>query len=179
MININSQSLKLVATSLLFFVSTNMAIAAQCSAVFPDGASTHSGNGNISFGYNAYLIGSDDNLLATTTLTNSSGSSINTCNTADCVETGTPSDAASAVNFQTSNEKDDVSVGSNGSVVLGSGGNSGNEFDNIDGASQATITFSDTHSEYIVDRLTLGSSNTLYLQAGGTYWFNEFTMGSQ
>ena len=181
MIKINSQSLILVATSLLFFASTNMAIAAQCSVVFPDGASTHSNSGNIAFGSNAELIGSDDNLLATTTLTRNSGSSVSTCNTADCVATGMPSAAASDVNFQTSNANDDVSVSYNETVVVGSGNNPGNEFDRINdgGSSEASITFSDAYSEYIVDRLTLGYDNVLYLQAGSTYWFNRFTMGSQ
>jgi cytoskeletal protein CcmA (bactofilin family) len=164
----------------------------QCSAIFPDGASTHSVGGTISFGYNSQLFGSDDNQLATTAVSENSGSNVNTCDTADCVATGTASNAASTITFQTTSSPVDVPVGPDGAVVVGSGSFCGTEFNDINPgyASRASITFSATPShcdpdelatpnEYWVDTLVLGSENTLYLQAGGTYWINQLTMGSQ
>jgi MSHA biogenesis protein MshQ len=153
----------------------------QCSAVFPDGASTHSDSGTISFGFNAQLIDSDNNQLATIGVSKNGGSNVNTCDTADCVATGTPSDTAPTINFQTKASTVDVTVGFQGSVVVGNGSFSGNEFDDINpgSSSEANITFSDTHSEYFVNSLILGFDNTLYLQAGASYWINQLTMVSQ
>lgn len=152
----------------------------QCSAIFPDGASTHSNEGTIIFGENAQLIDSYDNQLATTTIVKDDNSNINTCNTADCEATGTPSGIASTVTFQTTTSVKIVNVNYQESVVVGSGSdNPGKEYKDINGSSGATITFSDAHNKYFVDNLILGYQNTLYLQAGATYWFNQLTMGSQ
>jgi len=168
---------------LIFLLTINPVSAAeQCSAVFPDGASTHSTAGTISFGSNSQLIGSDDNLLATTAVSKNDGSRINTCNTADCVATGMPSNAASsAISFQTTASTVDVPVGYQNTVEVGSGSFSGNEFDEINpsSGSEAVITFSATNNEYFVNSLRLGSKNILYLQAGATYWFNQLTLGSE
>jgi MSHA biogenesis protein MshQ len=155
--------------------------SSQCLAVFPDGASTHSANGAIFFGFNSQVIGSDDNILATTSIGKNAGSNINTCITTDCVATGTPSELASSLSFQTTASTEDISLGYQGSVVVGSGSYPGNEFDDINSgsASEASITFSNTHNEYFVDRLVMGFANTLYLQAGSTYWFNQLSLGSQ
>ncbi|WP_340676982.1 LamG domain-containing protein [Paraglaciecola sp.] len=168
-----------IATTLLLI--SRHTVAGQCSALFPDGASTHSAGGTIAFDYNARLIGSDDNLLATTSISKNSGSSVNTCNTADCAATGTSSEAASSISFQTTASTVDVTLGYQGAVVVGSGSYAGNEFNDINPgfASEASITFANTHSEYFVDRLVLGFKNTLYLKAGATYWFNQLTLGSQ
>lgn len=154
--------------------------ASQCAVLFPNGASTHSAGGTISFGFNSQLIGSDDNLLATTIISKNEGSSKNTCNTADCTAAGTPSTPASSVSFQSTTSTVDVTVGFDEDVVIGSGSFSGNEFNSINpgGSSQATITFSGTHSDYFVDKLVMGFQNTLYLQAGVTYWINELTLNS-
>ena len=164
----------------LFAVTQTLA-AEQCSAIFPDGASTHSATGTIDFESNAQLFGSDDNLLATTAISKNGGSSFNTCDTADCTATGSPSVAASGITFQTTLSTTDVSIGFNQAVVIGNETNPGNEFDEINpaGSSQASISFSDTQSEYFVDSLVLGSENTLYLQSGATYWFNQFTLSSR
>jgi MSHA biogenesis protein MshQ len=179
MIKVTNITLLFVSITLLLVCGN--AMAGQCNALFPDGASTHSAGGTISFGSNARLFGSDDNLLATTAISKNAGSSVKTCNTADCVATGTPSEPASAISFQTTTSNVNVAVGYQGSVVVGSGSFPGNEFDNINpgNASEATITFSADHSEFFVDSLIVGFKNTLYLKAGTTYWFNQLTLGSQ
>ena len=152
----------------------------QCSAIFPDGASTHSNEGTIHFGHNAQLIDSYDNQLATISISKNPGSNINTCNTINCIATGTPSDTNLTVNFQTTSSTVDVAVSPGDSVTVGSGSFSGNEFNDINpGNSQASITFSDTHSEYYVDKLILGEYSKLYLQAGSTYWINELELYNQ
>jgi MSHA biogenesis protein MshQ len=152
----------------------------QCSAVFPDGASTHSSSGIISFGSNSQLFGSDDNQLATTSISKN-GASFNTCNTVDCAATGTPSVTIPTVNFQTTSSTVDVTLNFRSSVVIGSGSYSGNEFNDINpnSASEADITFANTHGVYFVDRLILGFDNTLYLRAGASYWINQLTIGSE
>jgi MSHA biogenesis protein MshQ len=152
----------------------------QCSAIFPDGASTHSSGGEIVFGYNTQLIDSYYNQLATTDISKNNGSNISTCSSADCIASGTASEAILSTYFKGTNSPTDVTVSNNGSVVVGSGSFSGNEFDEINpGSSNASITFSNSHVEYFVDSLILGNESTLYLQAGTTYWINELTLSTQ
>ncbi|PKG97789.1 hypothetical protein [Paraglaciecola sp. MB-3u-78] len=142
--------MRIIVFFLLYLFSVNQVIATgQCSAVFPDGASTHSAGGSVSFGHNAQLIGSNNNLLATTTISKNDGS---TKNTADCVATGAPSDPASSVSFETTTSTVDVAVAFKGDVVVGSGSFSDNEFNEINpgGSSKASITFSDTHSIFLL-----------------------------
>jgi predicted acyltransferase (DUF342 family) len=150
----------------------------QCSAIFPDGASTNSVGGTINFEFNSQLFGSDDNQLATTAISKNGG--LNTCDTTDCVAAGTPSDTVATVNFQTTTSTINVTVGNNDAKTIGTGTGdlSGYEYKNINGSSEATITFSDAHNEYWVDTLELGFKNTLYLQAGGTYWINQLTLNT-
>jgi MSHA biogenesis protein MshQ len=171
---------RLIPLIMCLFGVTQASAANQCSAVFPDGVSTHSAGGNISFGENSQLIGSDDNRLATSTISKNAGSNKKTCNTADCLATGAPSNPASSVSFQTTASTVDITVGWKGTVVVGSG-STGNEFNDINpgGSGEATITFSNNHSEYFVNRLVMGYKNTLYLQAGSTYWINQLTLNSQ
>ncbi|MCF2947361.1 LamG domain-containing protein [Paraglaciecola aquimarina] len=177
LVNTTCQILSVLILLPISFVS----VAAQCGLIFPDGASTHSANGTIYFGYNSRLTGSEDNLLATTSIGKNGGSNLSTCSNADCVATGTASQAAPNISFQATNSTDDITLRYQGAVVVGTGRYRGNEFDDINpsSASEANITFSNTHSQYFVDRLVLGFKNTLYLQAGSTYWFNQLSMGSQ
>jgi MSHA biogenesis protein MshQ len=172
---------KIICLIIAVLTMAQTSAAEQCSAIFPDGASTQGAGGNISFGFNARLIGSNDNLLATTAITQNGGSNIDTCNTTDCVATGTPSVEASSVSFQTTASTADVILGFRDSVVVGSGSFSGNEFDDINPnfASEASITFSSTQSEYFVDNLVLAFDNVVYLQAGSTYWINRLVLSSQ
>tara|TARA_R110002153_G_scaffold27084_3_gene84244 strand:- start:1656 stop:4610 length:2955 start_codon:yes stop_codon:yes gene_type:complete len=170
-----------ISLLILLFGISSVSAADQCSAVFPNGASTHSDSGKISFGYNSRLIDSDDNLLATTSIDKNGGSNIKTCNSADCVAIGTPSVPASSINFQTTTSTEDVTLSYKDTIVVGRGRFSGNEFDEINpnNASEASITFSDAHSEYFIDKLVLAYKNTLYLQAGSTYWINQLSLNSQ
>ncbi|WP_299072298.1 DUF6701 domain-containing protein [uncultured Paraglaciecola sp.] len=168
-------------TSCEITFTKNTAEPSQCLGVFPNGASTHSNSGNIFFGYNSQLLGSDDKLLATGTVGKNGGSNKNTCDSAgDCEAGGTPSDTSEVV-FQNSSSDKNIPLGFKQSVEIGSGSFASNEFKDINagGASQASITFSNSHSEYFVDRLVLGFKNTLYLQAGATYWFNQLSLNSQ
>ncbi|MFT2092264.1 DUF6701 domain-containing protein [Paraglaciecola sp. 2405UD69-4] len=153
-------------------------LATECTAVFPDGASTHSDNGKIFFGYNAQLIGSEDNLLATSAISKNSGSIKGTCEIIDCVATGSPSTPAEVVTFQTSSSSQDINLNYRDTVIVGDGAYQDNEFDDINrnNASEAVIRFSTNHTEYFVDRLTLAYRNTLYLQAGSTYWINQLNL---
>jgi MSHA biogenesis protein MshQ len=162
-------------------LSQSNVVASQCTLVFPDGASTHSIGGTISFGQNAQILDSHDNILATTSISKNAGSSKNTCNSVDCVATGTPSEQAASVSFETTTSTVDVAVAFKDDVEIGGIENPGYEFNDINpgSASQASITFSDVNSEYFVDRLVMGFKNTLYLQAGSTYWINQLTLGSQ
>lgn len=148
----------------------------QCADLFPDGLSTH-GTGQISFGYNAHLIGSPDNILAANTLSDNDGSSVSTCTSVDC-ETD-PSAVLSTVSpgtFQTSSSTEDVNVGSSLSVTLG---DTGNEYRNVSSNYQSVINFNSSYEEYKVNSLQLGSEAVLNLRAGTVYWLNSFTMSSK
>jgi hypothetical protein len=150
----------------------------QCAELFPDGLSTH-GTGQISFGYNAHLIGSPDNLLAAISngISKNGGSSISTCTAADCAaDPNGLLDAISPGTFQTTTSTEDVNVGSALSVTLG---DTGNEYRNVSSNNLSVINFNSSYDEYKINSLQLGSEAVLNLRAGTVYWLNSFTMSSK
>jgi MSHA biogenesis protein MshQ len=168
--------------SLIFSCSVLAAPAgSSCSAVFPNGASSHSANGYIDIGYNAQVLGTSNHVLATSTITRNDGSNKKTCQNKDCSASGAPSDSMNVGDFVSKSSTTDIVIDFQGEATVGDGSNPGNTFDDINPhyASEATITFSNKHSEYFVDSLILAFQNTLYLQAGSTYWINQLVTSSQ
>jgi MSHA biogenesis protein MshQ len=166
----------------LGIVSTSAASSrGSCSAVFPNGVSSHSAKSNIDFGYNAQMLGGTNHVLATSAVSRNSGSDKKTCQSQDCQASGSPSDSMNVGDFVSKSSTTDIVIGYKGSATVGDGSNPGNIFDDINrnSASEATISFANKHPEYFVASLTLGFQNTLYLQGGSTYWFNQLLMDSQ
>lgn len=155
-------------------------IASQCAAVFPDGIVSHTfGSGTeIAFGSRTQLRNNPDTILHADQITRNGGDlNILTCQTADCSANNTPGIQLDAGRFQRSNSNTDVTLQFQESVTIGWGNHSGNAFDEINkqNASEATITFSDTHSVYFIDKLTLAFKNKLNIPGGTTLWINTLT----
>ncbi|MCJ8168414.1 DUF6701 domain-containing protein [Atopomonas sediminilitoris] len=169
---------------LAFVAAPTWADLGSCAANFPDGLqSWFSGNGNsggkIDFGYNAQLLGSPDNRLPAKSISKNNGSSLRTCNTADCA-LYSPLQAAPVQDAgafpDTSGYSSDVSVGANASSSLA--GNGTNQYRNITLGSQASLTINSSGQSFYIDRLDLGYRATLTL-APGDYWVRNLSMGSE
>ena len=161
------------------------AAVGSCPANFEDGVqSPYSGNGNskgvISFGYNAQLLDSPDNLLQAKRVERNGGSYLGTCGTwllffpVDC-----EAEPASAAPLQdagafpdTSGHSRDYSVGWNTSATLT--GDGSNRYRNIQVSDSATLTIQGGGEPFYIDRLTLSSSSRLVLSPGD-YWIGSLT----
>ncbi|MFT6896296.1 MAG: putative acyltransferase (DUF342 family) [Paraglaciecola sp.] len=143
-----------------------------CEAAFPDGLSTHT-TGSIFFGENAQLINSADNVLAALNISKNGGSSVKTCNTADCSVAGSLLDTISPGSFQSSSSTDDVNVAYQKTTTLGT---RTNLYRNVTSNTEAIINFDPDYDEYKIDQLNLGYQATLNLRANSVYWFNSLTL---
>ncbi len=169
---------RLIVLAILFLTSSAAFAATMCTDVFPDGLSTHGGANRIDFGFNARLINSPDNILDARRIDVNGGSTIPTCNSTNCQQSNNSSPELDPGSFQTTNVNQDVNIGFQQSLTIGSGTFSNNEFDRVTTGSEATLTFSDNHNEYFIDELTLGFSSVLNLQGGATYWIRSLSVGS-
>lgn len=168
------------AVSLLLWACFSWPVAAmQCDGVFPNGASSHENNGFIDFGYNSQIIAATSNVLATSSITTNNGSNKLTCQSQDCSASGSGSDIINVGDFVSTNSNTNVILNYQESATVGGNSHPGNSFNQINGASEATITFSSNHNEYFIDSLSLGYKNILYLQAGSVYWINQLATSSE
>jgi hypothetical protein len=177
----DAQNDNLVYLTLPILSNSASTPAGQCAAVFPNGASSHSGNGYINFDYNSQVLGASSNVLATSTITKNSGSTAKTCQSQNCTASGSPSDTMSVGTFVSKSSNTNVDISYQGSATVGGNSHPGDTFKTINAnyASEATITFSNNHHEYFVDSLILAYKNTLYLQAGSVYWINQLVTNSE
>ena len=106
--------------------------AADCADVFPDGLSnsSNSSSADIIFNFGSQLIGSPDNILATTDLNDSSGGG--SCNTGNCAQSGSIADTGMFNSFP--NNQPDVTVFFGSSLTLSPG-----NYNNLTVNSSATL----------------------------------------
>ncbi|WP_440876238.1 DUF6701 domain-containing protein [Thalassotalea sp. PLHSN55] len=124
----------LILITLLF--SQFNVLAAECSAVFPDGVqnSSNASDATITFGWDARIINSPDNILATRRpLIDYSGGV--SCNTTACSNQQNPT-AAEEINFNSFvNRSPDVSVGFEQSMSIAPG-----DYDDLNMSRNSTLT---------------------------------------
>lgn len=164
------------------FAMPSYAAVGSCPANFADGIqSPYSGNANskgvISFGYNAQLLGSPDNVLQASRVERNGGSYLGTCGWLwwdNCV--ADPSSAAPSQDAgpfpDTSGHTRDYSVGWNTSATLV--GDGSNRYRNVLVSDSATLNIQSGGAPFYIDRLTLSSSSRLVL-APGDYWIGSLT----
>ena len=164
-------------SALLLLLIHPVAFAMQCTEVFPDGISTHT-TGTVSFGFDASLIGSPDNLLAATGISKNGGSTVGTCNTADCaVDPSGLVETTSPGIFQISGGSQDVFISNNGSATFGQLGV--NRYDDVSVGTSASVGFGPAFDTYYFDNLNMGFRSELNLEGNKVYWINNLTLSSR
>ncbi|MCJ8268506.1 MAG: LamG domain-containing protein, partial [Psychrosphaera sp.] len=154
--------------SLLAFSAT--LLAGQCSATFPDGASSNSASGSIVFGKNSAVYNNPDSVLASPSV--DSGSQGFSCYTADCTATGSPSDVISLTDFSFS-ASTEVTVKKNKSETIGTTGNYTYKLVKLE--RDAALTFSSL-TAYGITKLEIGKNSSVNLPAGD-YYIDELIVG--
>ncbi|GGF82923.1 hypothetical protein GCM10011338_39000 [Alteromonas lipolytica] len=156
--------------SVLFFsiLTFAKALAASCSAVFPDPAASYSSSGYIQFQPQTSLIGSDGQISFVSMVDNSGGSS---CDTAACQLSGTPADGMAISAYQYSSSTTDRYINDNTSGTLSAG-----DYRNITLGNGATLTTSSSGNTFKIKSLNVNYNATLTLQSG-IYWIETLNLG--
>ncbi|MCP5162537.1 MAG: hypothetical protein H6999_02390 [Hahellaceae bacterium] len=162
------------------YQSTHPCVATGgCSQTFSDGISSHS-HGSVTFGYNARLLNSPDNVLDVASVSQNGGSTTPSCNSANCSASG---GVVSTLNLPAFPDTSVSSVNRSAfciwifcfDLALGDDGNQ--RYQRISATAGATINTSTYFSEYFIHRLELQSNTTLNLRPGD-YWIDQLTLGS-
>ena len=152
------------------------------TANFPDGLqSPYTGNtaskGEIRFDYNAQLVSNPDTVLAAKSVTPNSGSTLSTCNTANCTASGTAAPTQDAGAFPaTSGFTATLDVPYQGNQSLA--GNGSNRYQRISLNSEAQLTINGAGQTFYIHQLDLGYKTTLRLSAGD-YWVRSLSTNSE
>lgn len=144
-----------------FSVSNGIVVATatgtSCPASFPDGVSSSSASGSISFGWGSRTTSSPDNILDTTNLVDNSGGV--SCDISACSQSGS---AVSAITYSNFPGGPAVSVGFLGSQTLAPG-----DYSSISVGTFATLQLS--AGDYTVSgNLSLGYASNLVVSGSGT-----------
>ncbi len=143
------------------------AYAAECSAVFTDGASTHDSNGSITFKLNSQIIDSDGSIDFDSIDDDSNGSS---CFPVACSISGNSASALDLESFRNSSSSMDFQVNMNNTGSLAEG-----EYDSINVEQNGVLNFTTEGGTYIIDSLDL-KLNTRGNFAPGDYWIKDLTL---
>lgn len=176
------QSLSRLFVLLLLLLPHGFATAAICSDVFPGAIQSHSDDGEIKLKNKSKIYGQLDTTIFTRKLDTSRHN--NHCDGSPCVASQlvvpaidlnafTKTDHDHGHKDKDEDEDEDINVKYLSSYVLGLDWN--NEFDHVDVGAGATLTFSQGHSSYLIDKLTLDYGATLNL-ASGDYWIEHLKL---
>ncbi|PUA29846.1 MAG: hypothetical protein B0W54_04645 [Cellvibrio sp. 79] len=145
-----------------------------CTNVFPEALQSHKATGEISFDWNAQLLGASDNTLRVIRVNNLAWSMLATCGNSACTAAGAPS-AAVIPAIDSGNSVTDYRVNYRGTALLGSA--QASSFRTITVDTEGQLGFQKISGAYRINHLNLGYSAVLNL-APGTYWLNRLTLGS-
>ncbi len=147
--------------------------AKACKATFPDALSFVEDR-TANFGYNSLLRNNPDTQVSANTIATNTGSTLFTCETANCT-TGDPAVLeVSPGNFQRTNVTNDYNVNFLGNGTIG---DTTNEYDDVTVGYIGTLTVDGSNSsEFFIDSLNVSSLGTLNL-AAGTYWIRDLIIG--
>jgi hypothetical protein len=141
-----------------------------CSIYFPDSIQGHTSSSEIKFDNSGQVIGDSDATLTFPSV-DGDGGGTNTCNTADCVVSGTFAPALTLPTFVTSSSSTDIAP-SNTTVTIGPTGTyPTTQIDNLTINNNDNVTFQASASEYIIENALFDGGVTTFNP--GTYWFNE------
>ena len=159
---------------MFMFFSSSAFSSLYCEATFPDGLGSHQKNSTITFGRNAQLLNNPNINLSASNISQNPGSSVASCDSADCTNKQDLINAVSVGRIKTTASSTQENVG-----LLSSGeiGNTENEYQevNLSLASELNVAVGN-YNEFIIDKFDIGGLSTVNL-APGIYWINDFSIG--
>jgi len=145
-----------------------------CVSSFPDGLNSHN-NGTITFGRDAQLFFSPDDILDAGAVVLDGASNDRSCVSVECQANGLVSDITTPPAFpSTSGFSDDISIGNNSS---GATDPSINQYNEIDIGNGSVFTISASYNDYYIDILSVGNNTELELLPGN-YWIRNLDTGA-
>ena len=153
--------------------SINQYVLADCEASFPDGVSSHSATGVITFGNNTTLKDSPDGVLEAATVNSGSGNSCDT-QAADCTASGTPVSVIDPGTFEATSSSDTYSTSSD-PIPLGQSGTT--EYATVTVTTANALEFSTSYTEYHFTNLTVNNNAVVKLR-DGDYWIESLNIGN-
>ena len=151
------------------------ASANLCVSSFPDGISTHSATGEITFGRDSQLFFSPDDRLNTLAVNIDGASSDRSCVAVECQANATPVPTTDAPSFpNTSSFTTDVTIPNSGTDAIGG---VTNQYRTISVGNSAVMGTFTGQTDFYIDRLVTGSNSVLNLVAGN-YWIRDLDLGN-
>ncbi len=146
-----------------------------CVSSFPDGISTHSATGEITFGRDSRLFFSPDDRLNTMAVNIDGASSNRSCVAVECQENSTPVPTTDAPTFpDTSSFTTDVTIPNSGNNAIGA---VTNQYRTISVGNSAILGTFTGQTDFYIDRLVTGS-NTIINLVAGNYWIRDLDLGT-
>ena len=164
------QSLKLVALTSLFLVSTNI-IAATCPDVFPTVLSSSANNGKVDIAEEVVLNGTNGSLdiqIGNDKTNNSSPS----CISQKCTDSKNRAEAFTLPSFQTSSSSQVYTITSGQTLSLAQG-----SYDKIQLEYQSTVRFTQNSTVTYIEDLKANNTETTVIFEEGIYWIDDFDTG--
>jgi hypothetical protein len=164
------QSLKLVALTSLFLVSTNI-IAATCPDVFPTVLSSSANNGKVDIAEEVVLNGTNGSLdiqIGNDKTNNSSPS----CISQKCTDLKNRAEAFTLPSFQTSSSSQVYTITSGQTLSLAQG-----SYDKIQLEYQSTVRFTQNSTVTYIEDLKANNTETTVIFEEGIYWIDDFDTG--
>ena len=172
-VNIFDQSLSEGQARELMEVTRPCSSINLCVSSFPDGLNSHAG-GTISFGRDAQLFFSPDDILDASSVTLTGSSTARSCVSSECQASALSVEPTVPDTFpNTTTNTVDVSINNNGT---GSIGGTEHKYRDVSLGNNATLGVISGHSNYYIDDLSFGNNGVLNL-VSGTYWINRFSAG--
>lgn len=156
-------------------ILSSASVQPSCDTVFPAALQSHKADGEITFDWNAQLLGNSQTALSVARVNNASWSPLPSCGSGPCNGSGGVT-AAAGIAIDSGNSTQDYQVGYQGNATLGS--SQQKSFRTINIGTNAQLTFSAISGAYQIKKLSLGYAATLNL-APGIYWIDQLLLASE
>jgi MSHA biogenesis protein MshQ len=173
-VNIFNQALSEQQARELMIVTRPCSSIDLCVSSFPDGLNSHS-NGTITFGRDAQLFFSPDDILDSNSVILTGSSNDRSCVSIECQSNGLASDVTTPAPFpNTAGFSDSLTIGNNNS---GSNDPSKNQYNQINIGDGSVLSITGNFDDFYIDSLSLNNNAVLELLPGN-YWIRDLDTGA-
>ena len=152
-----------------------VSVTKYCGDTFPDGLGSIKNNKSIDFGQDAQLLNNPDTQLSADSINLDGGSSLFSCDTAECTNGDADINDVAQSGFDSTNVSNDFTVDASSTGTIG---DTTNEYDQVTVNSAGELTVAAGYSEYFIDELILNDSSAQVNFTAGIYWIRRLTMGT-